>query len=172
MRNKLTSQKPKRSTQKIILWIFVIVIIFGFFTLLLVDFLTEKNSYNKVVTPDNLDEMIYALNDYEIAPEGSYEIEMSTLWNFPSSKMASPDAYIGNSLYNRNPVYFTIVLKETNEELYQSPILPIGSSLEKIKLDADFEKGNYNCILIYHLLDTELSEISTVSVTMTIIIRN
>jgi hypothetical protein len=183
MSEKLTNQKiaPKRgrtkkkgnSSKLIILFAFVIVIA-GILIWLFVGSPSETKVRNQVVTENNVDELIQAIEEEEgdLTPPGSYEVLMNTTWNFENGSAASSDAYIANSPANTNTMYFTIVLKDSREEVFSSPYLPVGSKLEGLTLDQELEAGEYDCVLTYHLVDDDYLEIGEVSVSLTVIIQN
>lgn len=126
---------------------------------------------NIVVTPDNVDELLAEREEAEVTPMGSFEVMMRTTWTFPTSKSASTDAYIANSINNRNTVYFTIAKEGSEEPFYTSPYIPVGSRMENVTLDCDLEAGTHDTVLTYHLVDGEYQEISEVSVELEIIIE-
>lgn len=132
----------------------------------------NTTKYNRVVTPDNVDEIVDNLANSEMTPIGSYETKMNSQWTFPDGNSASSNAYVENSVNNRNTVYFTIVLREDqNTTIYTSPYLTVGSHLENIKLDTPLDAGVYDAILTYHLVDDDHKEISKVSLSLTLTIE-
>jgi len=164
---------PKKKSQKKIMIIFgAIIILVGVFTWIIISTFFEKEVYNQVVTPDNVDKMIESIDQKEVAAPGSFEVLMNTTWSFKSSEESSFDAQIANSTYNKDTMYFTIKIDGSEKDIYTSPYVPVGSALENIKLDKKLNKGNYDCVLTYHIVDKEFSEKSTVSVSMKIIIQN
>lgn len=128
--------------------------------------------YNNVVTPDNVDEIISQMEEREKTPVGSYEVSMNTDWVFPDGDSASANAFVENSTANQNMVYFTITLRDSDEELMRSPYLAVGSRLDDIKLDTALEAGIYDSVITYHLVDDEFKELSSVSLYMTITIQS
>ena len=126
---------------------------------------------NLVVTPDNVDELLAEREEAEITPMGSFEVMMNTTWTFPNSNSASTDAYIANSINNNDTVYFTITLEGSEEPIYTSPYIPVGSRMENVTLDCDLEAGTYDTVLTYHLVDGEYQESSKVAVALEIIIE-
>ena len=106
----------------------------------------------------------------ERTPPGSYQVTMNTTWNFPSGDEPSVDAYVKNAEANTNAVYFDITRSDTEETIYESPIIPVGSWLEDITLDSSLPNGTFPCFITYHLLDEEDKSISTVKLTLTIIV--
>jgi hypothetical protein len=129
---------------------------------------TQKR--NVVVTPDNVEEVIEALDESDYVAPGSYEVTMNTTWNFKDGTSASDNAYVGNSATNTNDVYFDITLADTDENIYSSPVIPIGSHLENITLDKELEDGTYDCVITYTLVDEEQNPLSTVRVSLTIVV--
>lgn len=179
MSKKLANKKiiyatgSRRGSSKNLLFILgAVIIVAGIFTWLIISSLFEKEVFNQVVTPDNVDQIIESIDAKDILPTGSYEVLMNTTWNFSSSEESSYDAYIANSSYNSNTMYFTIRIEDSDEDIYTSPYVPVGSSLEDIRLDTQLKKGSYDCVLTYHLVDEGHTEISKVSVSMTIVIQN
>jgi len=108
----------------------------------------------------------------EFVPVGSYRAKMSSDWVFADGTSASENAYVENAVANRHDVYFDIILSDTNERIYASPVLPIGSHLKAITLDKDLDAGTYDCIVEYHLVDEEQNTLGTVNFALTIIIQN
>ncbi len=127
---------------------------------------------NVVINKENLEEVLEEMEKSEFVPIGSYQATMSSNWVFADGKSASDNAYVENVVNNSHDVYFDIMLADTKERIYASPVLPIGSHLEAITLDKDLDAGTYDCILEYHLVDDEQNTISTVSFTLTIIVQN
>lgn len=126
---------------------------------------------NTIVTKDNVDEVMKDL-DKEMTPVGSYELSMTTTWNFKNGSAISKDAFIENVETNPNSVYATIEIADTGEQIYKSPVLQRGSHVENIKLDAKLKKGTYDCVCTYHILnDAETDETSSTRVTMTVIVK-
>ena len=93
---------------------------------------------------------------------------MNSTWNFANGESPSSNAYVENAEANTNSVYFDVTLAETEETIYESPILPVGSHLENITLDTILQAGTYDCIVTYHLLDEKNISISTLKLTLTI----
>jgi hypothetical protein len=130
----------------------------------------ETKKRNVVVTPDNVQEVIEEQKESDYVAPGSYEVKMNTTWNFKDGKSASDDAYVENSTTNTNDVYFDITLADTEENIYSSPVLPIGSHLEDITLDKELEDGTYDCVMTYTLVDEDQNPLSSVRVSLTIVV--
>ncbi len=135
----------------------------------------QDKPYTGVVTPDNVEDVVTEMQgeQWEHTPIGYYEVNMSTEWSFPDGKSESSDAYVANAKSNQNPVYFTVApATDSNRIIYTSPLLLVGSELNQIKLDEQLDAGEYDCVLTYHLMDSNDNEVSTVSVSVSITIEN
>lgn len=124
---------------------------------------------NVVVNEENVDEIIEQLATERVQP-GSYQVTMNTTWNFPSGDSPSDNAYVKNVETNTNSVYFDVTRSDTDETIYESPIIPVGSWLDNITLGSNLQDGTYDCIITYHLIDEEERSISTVKLNLTIVI--
>lgn len=129
----------------------------------------EPEVYNQVVTPENVDEVISQLEDH--AEPGSYIVTMNGDWEFENGESASTNAYVLNDAMNTNTVYFTIVT-EDGSLIYTSPYLGLGSSINNIKLDIPLSAGTYETVITYHLVDDDYKDLSSVSMALTLIIKN
>lgn len=127
---------------------------------------------NVVINHENLEEVLKDMSASDFVPLGSYEAKMSSNWIFEDGTSASENAYVENVVANTHDVYFDIMLSDTNERIYASPVLPVGSYLEAITLDKDLDAGTYDCVMEYHLVDEEQNTISTVNFALTIIVQN
>ena len=75
-----------------------------------------------------------------------------------------------NAEANENPVYFDIARSDTDEMIYESPVIPVGDHLDDITLDKELPDGTHDCVMTYHLLDDEEETVSTVKVGVKIVI--
>jgi hypothetical protein len=92
-----------------------------------------------------------------------YTVTMTSQWHFKNGESASDNAYVANNKANSTDVYFDVVRNDTKEVIYASPVLPVGSEIRGIKLDSDLEPGEYDCTLIYYLVDGEQKVLTTVN---------
>ena len=136
------------------------------------DNVEEDKRRNVVVNEQSAEDVMAGLDEQDVTSVGSYEVKMNSNWIFEDGSSASENAYVENVKNNTNPVYFDIARSDNNETIYESPILPLGSHLEKIALDKPLEAGSYDCVCTYYLLDEENNPVSQVSVTVSITIRN
>jgi hypothetical protein len=130
-----------------------------------------------VVTEDNVEDIVEQLQQEQpdmdvIQDPGSFYAQMNYEWNFPTSDSESTDAFVANAEENTTDIYFDIFLAgdeiEEKDPIYQSPILPVGSSIRKIKLSRNLEPGKHECVLVYHLVDKNQNTLSTASFAVTI----
>ena len=129
----------------------------------------DTDERNVVVTPSNVEE---AVADLQATEPGYYEVTMNSTWYFENGAAASSNAYVENSTANSNDLYFDIVLSDTDETIFSSPTIPVGSHLENITLDKALEAGTHECVLTYHLLDESGKKISRLNMKLTIVIEN
>lgn len=122
-----------------------------------------------VLTEENAEEVTEDWFAEDYTPPGYFTATMNNVWNFSSGDSVSEDAYVANDSSNSNPVYFDIFIEGDEENpIYQSPVIPLGGELDKIKLDKKLSAGSYNCTMVYHLVDENQKTLSTVNVGITI----
>lgn len=121
-----------------------------------------------VVTEDNVEEIREQLEVGPV-PDSTYVTSMSIDWHFDGQ--TSKDAYVANSVANTRTVYFDLILADTSELIYSSPYIPVGAELKEVTLSKELKKGTYDTILIYHLVDDDKNELSTVSIALTIYVE-
>lgn len=171
-----SSDEAKKKGGKVVLIICIVIILalIGVVLYLLLNKDSEEQTRrNVVVNEDNVDEIIQQMRDSDRVADGYYEMTMNSTWYFKNGTAASDNAYVENTITNTNAVYFDIMRSDTDETIFESPIIPVGSHLEEITLDKDLDAGTYDCVLIYHLLDEDYeNEISTVRVSVTIVVEN
>lgn len=127
---------------------------------------------NVVVNKDNIEEVIAQMAEEDKVTPGNYEVSMSMTWNFADGSATSPNAYVENAETNTNDVYFDITLADTGKTIYKSPVIPRGSYIKNIALETPLDKGSYDSVITYSLIDEEQNVLSTVSVGFTIIVEN
>lgn len=180
--NQSTNHKEKKGGQIIyVIGAVVIVVLLGIIVFLLtrpekqteiVESVKSEQKRNVVVNENNADKVVEDILEQEQVRSGMYEVTMNSEWKFADGSSISENAYVENVANNTNDVYFDVNLADTDELIYSSPIIPRGSYLENIALDKDLDKGNYDCVLTYHLVDAEQKTLSTLKVKVTIIVQN
>lgn len=112
-----------------------------------------------IVNQDNL-ARIESDIDEKVA-KGMFETYMNTNWEFPDGKSASSNAVMGNSASNQYPFWFTVTLEDTNEIVFTSSLLPLGTKLQEVKLEKELKKGTYPAVVSIHMVDEKGVEVES-----------
>lgn len=166
-----TKKQAKTNIAMVAVTVTAAIVLVAALVLVLTRQSAEAGPKNAVVTPDNVEEILADMQDQKVQT-GRYEVTMNTTWNFNKGDSPSNDAYVENSTANTNDVYFDIVRSDTEETIFTSPTIPVGSHLENITLDTPLDKGTYDCVLTYHLLDEDGKAISKLNISLSIVINN
>lgn len=118
------------------------------------------------VDDDNVDNIMDEMT--EKVSEGMFECKMTTAWTFDDGKSAAPNAYVANVENNLYTLYFDVYEETTNELLYSSPMLPVGTEIKNFKLDKELPAGEYDAVVMYKMVDENLEEVSSVGFKVTI----
>ena len=119
------------------------------------------------MTPEEIEA---ALNN-KVA-EGMINISMNTAPYFENGT-AEGNLMLVNETVNNYPQMVQIIRNDTSEQIYQSKAIPIGSKIERAKLDVDLTAGTYECTAYFHNLDPESGAIiGTAGAIITITIKN
>jgi hypothetical protein len=132
----------------------------------------EPEQRATLVTEENVQEMVEEmLKEPEVTVPQYYSVSMNMNWHFPDGASETTDAYVENMADNETPVYFDIIRSDTEETIYQSPVLPLGSTLEHFKLDVDLDAGVYDCVCVYHLIDENQRTLTTLNMALTVTVE-
>lgn len=118
------------------------------------------------VDSDNVENIMDEMD--EKVSEGMFECKMTTAWTFDDGKSSAPNAYVANVENNLYTLYFDVYEETTNELLYSSPMLPVGTELKNFKLDKELPAGEYDAVVMYTMVDENLEEVSSVGFKVTI----
>ena len=121
---------------------------------------------------DNLspEEIAEKLN--EKVAEGMINISMNTAPYFENGA-SEGNVMIVNESINNYPQQVEFIRNDTQEIIYQSKAIPIGSKIERAKLDVELPAGTYECTAMFHNLDPETGDIiGTAGAIITITIKN
>ena len=107
---------------------------------------------------DNLspEEIAEKLN--EKVAEGMINISMNTAPYFEDGK-AEGNVMIVNESINNYPQQVEFIRNDTQEVIYQSKAIPVGSKIERAALDVELPAGTYECTAMFHNLDPVSGEI-------------
>lgn len=103
----------------------------------------------------------------------SHDVKMNSLWNFKNGASVSEDAYVANPSVNVNAVFFEVCINGSDECIYKSPVIPVGSHLENISFDRKLQAGKYDCVLKYTLLGSDgVSSVGTMQFSLSIVVKS
>lgn len=130
------------------------------------------DSVRTVLDEDSANNVMDQMRE-EVA-EGMFECQMSMTWTFADGKAESQDAYVANSANNTHPICFDVYMRDTEELLYSSPVLPVGTDLRNFKMDQELPAGSYQATVMYKLLEDvdNQEEISSAGFVVTINVLN
>ncbi len=182
-KNEVETQEKKKNKAVIIVaavFLVVVIVLIGIIIYLLNRENSEvENEQRKVagsartvIDEDSANNVMDQMRE-EVA-EGMFECQMSMTWTFANGKAESQNAYVANSINNTHPICFDVYMRDTEELLYASPVLPVGTELRNIKLDKELPAGNYQATVMYKLLEDVDSqeEISNAGFVVTINVLN
>lgn len=121
----------------------------------------------EVITAENVEDVMAEMEEAQKARENipqNYTVSQTSDWVFSKDTLKSENAYVKNDASNETPVYFDLVVDETGEIVYSSPILELGAELDGITLDKPLEAGSYACTAVYHLIDEDKNELTYVNI--------
>jgi hypothetical protein len=177
--NENTGQTSKKGgvNKKVIVAVAAVIIVTVIVIVALLILLRKEEPEEKVrkavLTPEDAQEVLNDMlsSNNSDAPD-RYTVMQNPEWHFKNGQTESYDAYVENSTENETPVYFDVVLDDTGEMVYSSPVLLVGAKISNFKLDVSLAKGTYPCTVIYTLVDDEQNALTTVRIGHTIIIEN
>ena len=104
--------------------------------------------------------------------EGMINISMNTAPYFENGT-AEGNVMIVNEAINNYPQQVEFIRNDTQEVIYQSKAIPVGSKIERAALDVELPAGSYECTAMFHNLDPETGDIiGTAGAIITITIKN
>ena len=103
--------------------------------------------------------------------EGLINISMNTSPIFEDGT-AKGNLMIVNEAVNRHPQKVEILRNDTQDLIYTSGAIPVGSKIEAAALDVELEAGTYECTALFHSLDDAGNIIGSAGAVITITIKN
>ena len=104
--------------------------------------------------------------------EGMINISMNTAPYFENGT-AEGNVMIVNEDINLYPQQVEFIRNDTQEVIYQSKAIPVGSKIERAALDVELPTGSYECTAMFHNLDPVSGEIiGTAGAIITITVKN
>lgn len=123
-----------------------------------------------IVDEDNLADTMDELQ--AIVDEGMFQATMDTVWEFAAWDKPSTKINVANSQNNHRPISFKVIIDETEEIVFQSTVIPVGSRIKEIALEKPLKAGEYAATCMYSLLDDDGTEAGAVAFGITLVIRN
>ncbi len=105
----------------------------------------------QVMTEENYVEL--GQETREKVEKSMFMTHMNTTWRFEDGESASHNAVMGNHSSNNYPFYFTVTVKETDEIVFTSGILPVGTQIASIVLEKDLDPGTYPALVNVHMIE-------------------
>ena len=116
------------------------------------------------------EEIEQRLNDKVQA--GMINISCNTAPYFKDGK-SEGNVMLVNELNNLYPQKVEFIRNDTQEVIYQSKAIPVGSKIERAALDVELPAGTYECTAMFHNLDPVSGEIiGTAGAIITITVKN
>ena len=104
--------------------------------------------------------------------EGLINISMNTSPYFEDGT-SKGNLMIVNETINRYPQKVEIIRNDTEEVIYTSGAIPVGSKIEAAKLDVELDAGEYECTALFHNLNPDTGAIlGTAGAIITITIKD
>ena len=103
--------------------------------------------------------------------EGMINISMNTSPYFEDGDSLG-NLMIVNETINRYPQKVQIIRNDTEEIIYTSGAIAVGSKIEAAALDVDLDAGTYECTALFHNLDNSGNIIGSAGAIVTITIKN
>jgi hypothetical protein len=126
-----------------------------------------------ILNQENAAEIAEEMTSYERPEAGYYTVAMTIGWHFENGTAISYDAFVRNKEENSHDVYFDLYLSDDpSTPIYESPVISLGAELDQIQLNRELPKGEYPCVMYYHLVDKDQNTVDTLQVTQTVIIEN
>lgn len=89
--------------------------------------------------------------------EGMINISMNTAPVFDTGT-SEGNLLIVNSERNNYPQVVYIIRSDTQEEIYRSGAIPVGSKIENAALSVDLDPGTYDCVAYFNNVNVETGE--------------
>ena len=101
------------------------------------------------------DKIVDSLN--EKVEQGMINISMNTSPIFQNGT-STGNLMIVNEGINNYPQVVEIVRNDTNESIYKSGAIAVGSKIESAKLDIDLDAGTYDCTAMFYNVDPDTGD--------------
>jgi len=129
-----------------------------------------KIGYEATVIVDNPDALQDAVDGLiEQAAEGTMTLEMKT--EAVSADGLNFKCQLGNAQENRYEMFMVIYRDDTQEEIYRSGLLPIGTHIESFTTNKPIDEGVYEGTIVYNQVEDDQETIhSQVNIGITLMV--
>ncbi len=109
-----------------------------------------------IVDEDNNRDLQAEVN--EAVEDGMFNVFINTEIYLENGR-SKANLLIQNSKNNKRPVVVEIRMRDTDEVIYRSDVIPAGSKIENAELGKVLSKGTYLCIAYFNVLNPETQEL-------------
>lgn len=184
MEDRKESQVQKR---KIIIILSVIIILLAASMVVLVgmSLRSPKETIENIETEKQSNAMAYEANVVvgdkdslqdavdrliEKAKEGQMSLEMKTEAYSDDGKRFT--CHLANSIQNNYDMFMVLYLDNTQQEIYRTGLIPIGSRIEEFTLKEALEPGRYEATLVYNQVEEDRETIhAQVNVGLVLVVK-
>lgn len=163
MNTKPNNKRNRSFVVGIILLLLILTAAFLFYGFTAMNNMEDSNSETSGIIYDSnaivggwdetdTEAIVESLN--EKVEQGMINISMNTTPVFSDGSSAG-NLMIVNEGINNYPQVVSIVRNDTNEIIYQSGAIPVGSKIERTELDVDLDAGTYDCTALFYNVDPE-----------------
>jgi hypothetical protein len=107
----------------------------------------------RLITPENVNQI--AEEARATVERGMFMTHMNVIWNFADGVSPSYNAVMGNSSNNTYPMWFTVTIDATGQQVFESGLIPVGTTIAEIKLAEDLEPGSYDSTVSVNLVEED-----------------
>lgn len=166
--------KKNKSVTTILVIILLVIVIVLLGVILAFIFLSKNGKEKEGPANNNFTTSIITEEGQDVGSTdpGYFTIEMDLVGQ--SNDGINFSGNIGNAYENTYPVYVTIVLDDTGEEVFRSGVIPIGSKMDGYTISKELGFGDHSAVVVFHQVDENdnTKEISTVNVAYTLSVIN
>ncbi len=160
-KNSIQEKRGSGKKAAVVLLIVLLLAILG----VLVGLLLRQEQHADKVDSDGMDYEVNVITDdtdalqdavdrmVEKAKEGQMALSMRT--EAYSEDGRTFVCYLGNSEQNRYDMFMVLYRDDTQEELYRTGLIPIGSHMEEFTLEEALEPGRYEATIVYNQVEED-----------------
>ena len=99
-----------------------------------------------------------------------FDTYMNMSWSFQSGSVLSSNAVIGNSPNNNYAFWFSVSLVNVGDVIFTSGLVPVGTELSYVRLDAMLPAGEYVAVVSINIINDDGWPVGVVSVPINLIV--